>query len=91
MSSTEVDNPKPVYTEIIHPHQCMGVKLFHVYTSIFVSIVLLTCYPVGTDGHLWFYFAINELEHPFHIFSRCLSNLFGEAKRLVHFLLSFPY
>lgn len=41
MSSTEVDNPKPVYTEIMHPHQCMGVTLFHVYTSTFVSIVLL--------------------------------------------------
>ena len=28
---------------------------------------------------------------PFYIFSICLSNLFGEAKRRVHFLLSFSY
>lgn len=41
MSSTEVDNAKPVYTEIMHPHQCMEVTLFHVYSDTFVSIVLL--------------------------------------------------
>ena len=41
MSSTEVDNAKPVYTEIMQPHQCMEVTLFHVYTNTFVSIVLL--------------------------------------------------
>lgn len=34
MSSTEVDNAKPVYTEIMHPHQCMEVTLFHVYGSL---------------------------------------------------------